>query len=498
MRTPQHSNSEASGCATSGRLSRGRAGYIAGVDLAAYLGLFRRRWLVLAMCLVAGVTGAISATRSAIPLYSATTRLFVNIPAAGGVSEALQGVQLSSGLLESYAVIATSRTSAAEVASRLDLPSSAQVEGRVKAAAVPETLVLTVTAEDPDPRRAQRLADMTSRVLIDTVAELEEGRADAIQPRIIDLAQLPTAPVSPQPQRNLLIGTVLGLITGVGLAAALEAMDRTVRQPAEVARLLETPLLALVPRRRDAASKPLLDVEDAGTPAAEAYRVLRTAVRFVDLGNPVTTLLVTSAAAGEGKTTTAANLAVALAQAGERVVLVDADLRRTRLGSILGVRSEPGLTSVIIGDRELDEALVRVSDRLSVLPTGPLPPNPSELLGSQAMATLVGQLKTRCDILVFDSPPLLPVTDAQVLSTRVDGVAVVARFGRTRREQLAEARSRLDVVGARVFGCVLNDVPSSAEYTDEYAYAAVASGSGSARWPWRLTGRRGRNLTPSD
>ena len=459
------------------------------MDVAAYLAVLRRRWLVIALCLLAGIAGALSATRSATPMYSATTRLFVNIPAAAGVSEALQGIQLSSGLLESYALIATSRTAATEVASRLDLDSPAEVQGRVTARAIPETLVMTVTAQHPDPRRAQRLADTTARVLIAAVAELERGREDAIEPRVIDFAELPGAPVSPQPTRNLLLGAILGLISGLGLAAVLEALDRSVRAPAEVAQLLGTPLLALVPRRKDTPARPVLDPQDAGTPAAEAYRVLRTAVRFVDLGNPVSSLLITSATAGEGKTTTAANLAVALAQAGERVVLVDADLRRSKLAPIFGVDPEPGLTSLIIGEGEIDTTLVPIADRLLFLPPGALPPNPSELLGSEAMARLVRELRTRCDILVFDSPPLLPVTDAQVLSTQVDGVVVVTRFAKARREQLAEARSRLDVVGARVFGCVMNDVPASAEYTDEYGYASLVARRPGRRWSVPAIGR---------
>ena len=468
------------------------------MEAAAYLGLLRRRWAPILLCLLAGIAGALSVVRGTPETYRASTQLIINIPAAREVQEALQGFQLSSQLLASYARVATSRSAAAEVVEELDLEvSPSDVQGRLSAEPVPETLLMTISAEAQSPRLAQRLANTTASVFVDMVRDLEQGRAGAIEPRIIDTAQLPTRPISPRPTRDVATGAALGLLIGLGVALLLESLDRSVRTPSEAAMLAGAPILALVPKRRDAADHPVLTQADAGSPAAESYRVLRTAVRFIDPDHAVRSLVITSPSAGEGKTSTAANLAVTLAQAGEVVVLVDADLRRTKLASIFDVRREPGLTSLLIGESSLDEALVPIGDRLKFLPTGPLPPNPSELLGSEAMASLLRELQSRCDVLILDSPPLLPVTDAQVLSTQVDGVVLVARFGRTERDLLSQARERLAVVGGRIFGCVINAVPASADYSEEYSYTARPSTRQLAgRWKFPMT--RSRNSPPTE
>ena len=467
------------------------------MDAAAYLGVLRRRWIAILLCLIAGVATALSMVRSTPETYRASTQLIINIPAAREVQEALQGFQLSSQILSSYAQVATSRSAAAEVVDELDLRESpSALQRRLSAEPVPETLLMTISADAGDAEAARRIADATAAVFVDMVADLEGGKAGAIEPRIIDSAQTPTRPVSPRPRRDLTVGAVLGLLVGAGLAALLESLDRTVRTPSEAAALAKAPILAVVPKRKDAEDHPVLAPQDAGTPAAEAYRVLRTAVRFVDPERAVRSLVVTSPAAGDGKTSTAVNLAVALAQAGERVVIVDADLRRTRLASHFGVPAEPGLTSILIGEASVEQALVEINTRLAFLPTGALPPNPSELLGSEAMARLIRELRSRCDVLLLDSPPLLPVTDAQVLSTQVDGVVLVARFGKTRRDLLAQARERLDVVGARTFGCVLNAVPSSADYGEEYSYSSYRVRQPGLRgWGWP---RLGRSRAPTE
>ena len=461
------------------------------MEAAAYLGLLRRRWVPIVLCFLAGVAGALSVVRGTPETYRASTQLIINIPAAREVQEALQGFQLSSQLLASYARVATSRSAAAEVVDQLGLDESAgAVQARLTAEPIPETLLMTISAEALNPNLAKRLADTTASVFVDMVEDLERGKEGAIEPRIIDRAQAPTTPISPRPRRDLALGAALGLMVGGGVALLLESLDRSVRSPGEVSALAGSPILALVPKRKDADEHPVLAPQDAGTPAAEAYRVLRTAVRFVDPDRAVRSLVITSPSAADGKTSTAVNLAVALAQAGERVVIVDADLRRTRLASHFQTPSEPGLTSILIGEASSEQALVEINSRLSFLPTGALPPNPSELLGSEGMARLIRELRARCDILLLDSPPLLPVTDAQVLSTQVDGVVLVARFGKTQRDLLAQARERLDVVGARTFGCVLNAVPSSADYGEEYSYSSYRTApTGLRRWGWKGPGR---------
>jgi capsular exopolysaccharide synthesis family protein len=443
------------------------------VDFAATLGLLRRRWFALVLCLVMGLGGAVYRTSRTPDTYATSARLIVSVPAARNAGEALVGVQLTSQLMKSYGEVATSLSAAERVKRRLALPESvADVRAKIFASPEPETLLISVGATDGDPVRARTIADAAADVFIQLVAELESGNTDKVEARFVDRATTPSARVSPQPRNNLLIGGVLGLVAGAVLALMLEALDRSLKTPAQGVHLFGAPMLSLLPRRRDAASKQLVTVEDPLSQASEAYRSLRTAVRFLDPDNPLRTLLVTSPSAGEGKTSTAANLAIALAQSGERVVLVDADLRRARVAEMFGLEGAVGLTNVIRRQLPVADALQGWQDTVAVLASGPLPPNPSEILGSQSMTALVDELSALADIVIFDAPPVLPVTDAVVLATQVDGVLVVARYGRTQRSLAAEAHRRLQGVGAHIVGFVLNGVPNSASrgYYEDYRY----------------------------
>ena len=412
------------------------------------------------MCLLVGTLGALSVTRSTPKTYEATARLFVNLPTAGGVQEALQGVQLSSQLIASYAEIATSRSTASVVSEALDGRfSPEEVRGRISASAEPETLLIDVTAVDVDPASARDLANAAAEALTDVIGELETNRAGGVRARVIDAAVVPTTPIRPRPAREVTLGGLLGLGVGLGLALVLESLDRSITTPEQAAEAFGAPTLAMLPRQRRLASEPLIALEGVTSPAGEAYRSLRTAVRFLGSQQPLSTLLVSSAGAGEGKTTVAANFAIAVAQAGERVIVVDADLRRSRLAGLFDVDPDaPGLTDVVFGRVSLEAALQPWRGGLLVLPPGPLPPNPSEVLGSEAMAAALEEASRLADVVVIDAPPVLPVTDATVLSALVDGTLLVARWGETETSAAEETRLTLDGVDAVVVGVALNGV----------------------------------------
>ena len=449
------------------------------MDVADYLGVLRRRWLAVVVCLVAGVAGALSLTRSTEETYRASARLFVNVPEARGVQESLQGVQLTSGLLRSYAEVATSRFAAQRVIDELELDLSAGGLSR-KLSAVPQddTLLITISASDEDPARAELLANGAADVFIEIVDEFEAEREEQIEARLIDAATRPNEPTSPKPRRNLVVGAALGLALGLGLAFLLEALDRTIKTPDQASASVGRPLLAVVPRRRDKTE--LVTVGEGSDVGGEAYRSLRTSLRFLAVEQPARSVMVTSPSPGEGKTTTASNLAVAFAQSGARVVIVDADLRRARLADIFDIDPSPGLTGVLTGQVKVRDALVPWSGapNLWVLPAGVLPPNPAELVGSQAMARTLAELDggDLADIVIVDAPPIVPVTDAVALSTQVQAVVLVVRAGRTRRDMAEEAVRRLEVVGADVVGCVLNAVPRSGQmrYQQDYRYARTS------------------------
>ncbi len=295
--------------------------------------------------------------------------------------------------------------------------------------------------------------------------------------RIIDPGSVPLSPVRPNRQRNIAAGLLIGLILGITLAFVQEALDSSVRSAEEAEKLVNAPALAVIPAGTDGyrrkslprsgsitsvAANPVgLEVlRRPSSPLAESFRSLRTSVLLSTAPRPPQSLLVTSAQVGEGKTSTACNLAVSFAQRGEPVLLIDADLRRPSVAKTLGVPNEKGLSSFLTGAHSLDDVLIpydRVPN-LWVLPAGPRPPDPAELLSSHMMDTTLKDLLKRFTQVVIDSPPLLLVTDAVVLSAIVDGVILVVASGSTARGALTRAHRILENAGARMLGMVLNKV----------------------------------------
>lgn len=442
------------------------------MSLADYLAVLRRRLLAGLLCLIAGGIGGYYVGHQQEPLYQATSRSLVSLPETlGSVNAEVAGAQLSGSYLTTYAQVASSRSVAEKVVRALQLPESpGQLQGKLSASVQDKTFLINITAVDADPVRAKSLADAAAVALSERVEELNKDKNNPVTSELLDLAQVPGVPFSPRPTFNLVLGIALGLAVGLGLMALLEALDRSVKSSAQGDAVFQAPLLAIIPRRR--ARRLAFDGESNGI-EGEPYRALRTAVQFANPDVPLRTILVTSASPGDGKTTTAANLALALAASGDRVVIIDADLRRARLAEMFGLEGAVGLSSLVLRSAEIDEALQVWGERLSVLPSGrPLPPNPSEVLGSQFMSHLLEELAGRFDVVVLDTPPVLPVTDAVALATLVDAVLLVARHGTTHRGPAAEARRRLDSVGAPVIGYVLNAVPAreSAGYYVDYRY----------------------------
>lgn len=287
-------------------------------------------------------------------------------------------------------------------------------------------------------------------------------------------ASLPSAPTSPNPVRNGLIAVVLGAFLGVGLAILFESVDESVRDSDDVERSApDVPVLAVIPRDPGGKAKSdahVVTMTDPTSPSAEAYRTLRTSVRFLAVDRPVRSLQVTSATNSEGKTTTTANLALVLARAGELVIMVNCDFRRPRLHEHFGLSNDVGLTSVLLGEATLAEALQPVTEArgLWLLSAGPRPPNPSDLLSSARTSEVLNRLQSQGTILVIDSPPVLTLSDAAILSGKVDGTLLTVRAGVSRRTKVARAVDFLHQIGAPLVGTVFHD--SSSQHSDEDGY----------------------------
>ena len=279
-------------------------------------------------------------------------------------------------------------------------------------------------------------------------------------------------PIGPQTSTNVLLAGAIGALLAVGAILLLEYLDDTVKSGDEVAELTGLPFLGQIPRVREKVAEQLLTQREPRSAFSESFRTLRTNLQFSGFDRPLRTILVTSPQPTEGKSTVVANLGVVLAQAGRRVIVVDTDLRRPILHHIFGQNNDWGLTGALFGEgNRTDDGLLPTGvENLSFLPSGPLPPNPSEILGSQRMGDFLAHLQEQADVILLDSPPLLTMADASILAARVDGVILVADAGRTRREALKKAAEALRRIGAHVLGVALNRVGLRSEGYSYYYY----------------------------
>ncbi|HEV2088523.1 MAG TPA: polysaccharide biosynthesis tyrosine autokinase [Cryptosporangiaceae bacterium] len=469
------------------------------MDLRDYLRAVRKRWWLVLAATGLAATAASLMTATTPPQYASTVTFFVTTPNRG-VSDAYQGGLFSQQRVKSYADLLTSeRLSRAVVEDgRVDL-SSEDVRTRITAEAVPDTVLLRATVTDPSQARSLQIAKAVATEFVALVRTLETppgSRTPAVKVEVVSAPRSDPTPVSPRPVRDIGLATGLGVLAGLGLAVLRERLDTTVKTTETLERTAAA-VLASIPFDSSAKKAPLIVEGSARSPRAEAFRQLRTNLQFVDVDRRLKAVVVTSALANEGKSTTATNLAIVLAESGARVVLVEADLRRPLVADYLGVERAVGLTNVLAGQVEVGEVLQEWgTSGLWVLPSGSIPPNPSELLGSRNMADLVEALKAGFDVVVIDTPPLLPVTDAAVVAARADGALMVVRHGRTTRSQVTTATAALRAVDAQLHGCVLNMVPG--RYSDAYHYDYVHPQSGDrSRWPWRAWSTR-HDETPQE
>lgn len=434
------------------------------VGVVAYVQLLRRHvWGVLtSIGLAAGAALLLSLV--ATPVYTSTAGLFFSLQNGDTASDLAQGATFTREQLASYATLATTPAVLGPVIERLELDTEvADLAGQVTAAAPNGTVVLSVSVDSTDADEAARIADAVSAELIRVVEGVapadSEGRA-TVRVTTVTPAAVPASPSSPDTGLNLLAGLVGGTALGVLYAWLRERLDTRVRTAEDLARVTDLPLLASLDTPPGAdAGRDLVVVNAPRSPAAEAFRSLRTAVQFTARPGQPLTLLVTSSHAAEGKSTVAANLAETLSESGLRVALVDADLRRPSLADVFGLEGGAGLTTVLIGRAQVSDVLQDWGrSGLHVLTSGPLPPNPSELLSSPAMAGVLATLGETHDVVLVDGAPLLPVTDSAVLARLVSGTLLIADAGRTRRPAVADSLALLRRVEARVAGVVLTHV----------------------------------------
>jgi capsular exopolysaccharide synthesis family protein len=447
------------------------------VEAREYFDILRRRWLSVVIIALTALAATSLLTLALPKKYTATTSLFFAV-AGGSVSELAQGSDFAAQQMSSYAKVATSPLVLEPVVERLSLPTTAvELEKSVTATVAPETVTLEIAVTDADPRRAATIANAVGTTLGKVAADLSPSRRDgseAVRATTLAVAQVPVVPSSPNIPRNLGIGLLLGLLLGTGIAVLRHLLDTNVRSEQDLRALTDSPILGVVAFDHEVRRHPLIVRDEPLGAPSEAVRRLRTNLQFIDVANRPQSIVITSSISGEGKSTIAMNLAVSLADTGARVILVDADLRRPSIAEYAGIEGSVGLTTVLIGRADVEDVVQPMgTTSLDLLPAGQIPPNPSELLGSPAMAGLLDRLTTSYDTVLLDSPPLLPVTDAAVLSKLAGGALVVVGADRIHRPQLEEALGSLQTAGVHVLGIVLNKIDrrEAGSYSYDSGYA---------------------------
>jgi capsular exopolysaccharide synthesis family protein len=453
------------------------------VELRDYITVLRKGWALILVLALVGVAAAAAFSIAKHPQYAASAQVFVSTETSGSAADLAQGNTFTQQRVLTYSNLVSTPIVLLPVISSLKLNmTAAQLAQLVSADAPTNTTLITINVTDPDPKQAADIANATSQSLTNVVQNIEATDANGqstVKLTRVQEAQVPSKPVSPNVPVNIILGLLVGLALGVGIAVLRETLDNRVRTEDDVEKLSSAPIVGGIAFDSKASQRPLIVQADPRSPRAESFRTLRTNLQYLDLEGTARTFVMTSSVESEGKSTTVANLAIALDSAGFKVILIDADLRRPKIAQYMDLEGAAGLTDVLIGRAQLEDvAQPWGRGDMAVLPAGPVPPNPSELLGSRAMQLLIERLEQEFDYVLFDAPPLLPVTDAAILAKKASGAIVVVASGRTHRNQFAGAISALENVGANVAGVVLTMMPTKGPGAYGYGRYGYAYGYG--------------------
>jgi capsular exopolysaccharide synthesis family protein len=443
-----------------------------------YIDIARERWRFIAAAVLLGILVAGAVSYLLPPQYKATATVLVAAQSTVDPASASDGEEISAQRLRTYVELMRSKRLATDVINVMGLNTTPEeLVERIQVTSAPESVLLNATVTDGSPDQAVQIANVVADQFFRNVSEIEQppdpARPPLVAAKVFEPATPPAQLSAPRPVLYLVLGLALGLLAGAAAALLRNALDTSLKGRGQLEEALRAPVLGHIGRDPKIASSPLVIYGDPRAPLAEAYRQLRTNVQFMDVDRTHKVILVTSPSRGEGKSLTVCNLGLALAEAGISVLIIDADLRRPSVARWMRIDGTVGLTTVLVNRVPVQRAVQGLAPALDVLPSGLLPPNPSELLGSDRMVDLLQDMRSAYDVILIDSPPLLPVTDAAVLGPRVDGVLVVARHGKTRVQDLQAAKDSLDAVSARILGSVMTMAP----YTGEHLYASTAQNS---------------------
>ena len=450
------------------------------MELIQYWRLIVQNRIVIGASTLVGLVIAAAITFTTTPLYESQAQIFVSTPASTlDISALATGSSFSQQRVKSYAQIIISPKTLEPVIQRLDLKMDAKTLSSMVTASAPlDTVLISLTITDTNPQRAAKIANAVADQFGITVGDLELhgiGIDSPVKVSTVKDAIPADSPASPKKVINLALGLLLGFGLGIGIASLRKLLDNTVKNEDD---LLGTPLLAAIGFDEIADEKPLVTQIGRYAARTEAFRTLRTNLQFLNPDAHPQVIVMTSALPNEGKTTSSINLALSLAQAGAKVILVEADLRRPKVPLYLEMSSmSEGLSDLISGPKKLTPQGIKAmlhpyeSTGLKVLLSGMIPPNPSELLSSKKFEELIDMLRKQFEYVIIDCPPLLPVTDAAIVSAKADGCVLIVHAGATKKPHFIGSRDAIKAVGSNILGVIINKIPeSSLEYEYGYRY----------------------------
>jgi len=456
------------------------------IDVLEVLKALKRYWWILVVFAFLSTTvSALYSYNFLEDIYESNTTLYVGKLTQGTVTALLQELQLGENVIKDYSEILKSRTVMIETKKQLEADAKndpilkevaeltyKELNKKVSVSVISGTKILEIKVKDKNPEVSAKVADKLSFVFIDKVRKIT--KIDNVE--VIDLAEVSEDPVLPSRKKNIAIAFIIGIIVGAGIIFLIELLDNTIKNSDDAKKHIPLPILGTVnvfdkESIKNISDKGLVVKENPKSSASESYRIIRSNIQFSSVDKEIKCLLVTGAGPSEGKSITSANLAAVFASTKLRILLVDGDLRKPNVHNIFGLPNKLGLTNVLSSDKNYKEFVTTTDiENLDLLTCGPIPPNPSELIGSREMKNIVEKLKADYDMVIIDSPPASFLTDAQILSTLTDATLMVVSAGKSSISSINNSIQLLKNVNAKIIGIVLNRVKSKDSYYSYYSY----------------------------
>ncbi len=439
-----------------------------------YWVIVRKGWKYLVAAVAIALAAGVAVTLLSTPMYSSTTSVFVSAQTADTTADLLQGSSFTQQRVKSYADIATSPIVLDPVIESLGLDiTSAELAKQISTEVPLNTVLINITVNDPNANKAATIANAVGQSLATQVDAIEaplSGQVSPVKLSTVQPGQVSLKPDSPKLAVNMAIALLAGLVLGFGIAWLRETLDVRVRNGNDIEEIGHAGILGGIVFDESADDNPLVVLTQPKSVRSEAFRQLRTNIQFIEAAEGRKTIVVSSSIPSEGKSFTTANLAISMADAGMKVLLIDCDFRKPKIHKTFGIEGTVGFTNFLIGQAKWNDVVQPwgLTGKLDILPAGQIPPNPSELLGSEAMKKALATVEAKYDVVLIDTAPLLPVTDAAILSKIAGGIVLVVNVGRITKPQLQGAINHIDAVGGKIIGFVMNKIPTKG--ADAYYY----------------------------